>query len=310
MLSPNDLVLIATLAEAKSLTAAARSLGLTQPALTNRLHNIEKAVNLRLFARNTRGIRITEDGLAILSYARVVRDQTVRAQNDLNERLGGRGRRLRIALSHLPIMTILPEVIRSFRDHWPNIEITLGSPVYPDHLYGLREGIYDFALIPLPFERLNSEYSVRIVYSHTELTAIVRAGHPLRNAVHLSELAGAEWITPGAGSTSVSALQKAFDQYGLTPPRCVIASETLTALKVLVQTSDLIGLVPLEVHQLEARNGEFLRVVPTTKIAGPSLALVRWADAQFPPPAEYLANLLVEAAYQRAQEQLQKSSLS
>lgn len=309
MLSPNDLILIATLAEAKSLTAAARSLRLTQPALTKQLHNIEKAVNLRLFSRNTRGIRITEDGLLILSYARVVRDQTIRARNELSERLGGHGRRIRIALSHLPIMTILPEVIRSFRDHWPNVEITLGTPVYPDHLYGLREGISDFALIPLPFERLNSEYDVRIVYAHTELAAIVRTGHPLRNAVELSELSGAEWITPGSGSTSVSALQKTFDRHRLAPPRCVIASETLTALKILVKTTDLVGLVPLEVYELEAAGGEFLRVVPAARIEGPSLALVRWTDTQFSPPAECFANLLVEAAYQRAQQQIRRLPL-
>lgn len=300
-LSPNDLALLVTLAESGSLTAAALRLGVSQPAVTKQLRCIERAVRAPLFTRTTRGIQPNEYGLVLLPHARIIRDQATRAVNELAQRLGERERHIQIALSHLPIIAFLPQVMRRFRELWPEVEVRIGTPVYPERFYGLREGSPDFAIVPLPMERLPAEYSARPMY-RTNLVSIVRRGHPLAGSRRLADLVHAHWVTPGAGSTSSAALRRAFERNGLPPPRCPVTSETLTGLESLVASSDLVGIVPQEVHEIRANETGLCRVAQDSVIESPSLAMIQWTDAQATPAAACLAELFVEVAHRRARE--------
>ncbi|MCD6673492.1 MAG: LysR substrate-binding domain-containing protein [Burkholderiaceae bacterium] len=305
-LDPNALALVATLAEAGSLSAAARRLGLSQPALTKQLHRIEQALGVSLFERSIRGIRLTDEGLALLPHARVICDQAARARQELADRRGGHGAAIRVALSHLATMVLLPRVMPRFRQQWPQVEVRIGSPVYPERFYGLREGSPDFAIVPLPISGLPVEYSARRMYP-TTLAAVVRAGHPLAHARCLREAAGAEWVVPGTASTSAAALRRAFETEGLPPPSCPVSCETLTGLEALVASTDLIGIIPIEVYELRSATTGLCRIAAESSIEGPSLAMVRWADAHPTRPARELAELFIESAHALARERSRRA---
>ena len=204
-----------------------------------------------------------------------------------------------IALSHLATIAFLPEVMRRFRREWPQVQVRIGTPAFPDRFSGLREGAPDFAVMPLPVEPLAAEYSARPMYA-SRMAAVVRAGHPLAGARRLAELAEAEWVLPSFTSTSALALRKAFEQQSLPPPRCPVSCETLTGIETLVASSDLVGVVPAEVHEARAPASGLTRIALQVAIEGPSLALIRWADGQPTPAARRLAELFVEAAHAKA----------
>lgn len=298
-LDPNALTLLAMLAEAGSVTAAARTLGVSQPALTKQLHRIEELLRVPLFVRSTRGVRLTEYGLAMLPHARIIRDQAARAGSELAQRLGEREAHIHVALSHLPTIAFLPQVLRRFRQRWPLVELHIGSPVYPERFYGLREGSPDLAIVPLPIGGLSAEYSARPMYA-TSIVAVVRPGHPLARVRRLAGLTDAEWVVPGRASTSAAALRRAFERESLPVPRCPVSCETLTGLESLVAMTDLVGIVPREVHELRAAATGLCRVAEDCVIEGPSLALIRWADARPTPAADELAELFIEVAHECA----------
>ena len=294
-IDPSALSLIATIAEAGSLTAAARELALSQPALTKQLRKIEQALGVTLFERGMRGVQPTEYGLALLPRARIVRAQAAQAAEEMSQMRGRREGRISIALSHLATIALLPEVLPPFRSAWPQVVLRIEPPAFPNRFVGLREGAPDLAVVTLPPTPLGAEYLVRPLCA-TSVVAVVRAGHPLAHARSLSALADSEWVMPNPHSSTFRTVVAAFERLRLPPPRCPVTCETLTGLEVLVGASDLVGAVPLEVYEAKAKATGLLRLPFDIGLRGSSLALIRWADARPTPAAADLAELFVRSA--------------
>lgn len=67
---------ITTVAEIGTITEAANSLYISQPSLTNAIHELEKEMDIVIFNRTNKGITISKEGEVFLGYARQVLEQT------------------------------------------------------------------------------------------------------------------------------------------------------------------------------------------------------------------------------------------
>jgi DNA-binding transcriptional LysR family regulator len=88
MLSADDLELFTTIGASSSLAAAARTLGVTPPAVSQRLAQIERRLGLRLVERNGKGLRITADGELLLDRSNDILTRLASLQEELAERRG------------------------------------------------------------------------------------------------------------------------------------------------------------------------------------------------------------------------------
>ena len=298
---PAALSLIATIADAGSLTAAARALGCTQPALTKQLRRVEQMLGVALFERSLRGMQPTDYGLALLPRARIVRAQVSQGIEEIAQLRGRREGQIRIALSHLATIALLPEVMPAFRARWPEVVLRIAPPAFPDRFVGLREGAPDMAVITLPPTPLGPEYLVRPLCA-TRVVAVVRPAHPCAGARSLAALADADWVMPNPLSSTAQTVLSAFGRARLPPPRCLVSCETLTGLEVLVASTVLVGAMPLEVFEANADATGLVRLPFEISLRGSSLALIRWADARPTPAAADLAEMFVAAARRFARQ--------
>lgn len=67
--------------EYRSITEAAKQIYITQPALSNSIHDLENELGIEIFSRNAKGINLTADGEEFLSYARQVVEQADLLEN-------------------------------------------------------------------------------------------------------------------------------------------------------------------------------------------------------------------------------------
>ena len=289
------LQLIAEIAEAGSLSAAARRAGLTQPALTKQLARIERALGVPLFVRSIRGVQPTDYGQALMPRARTVRAQLRQAAEDLAQLRGQREGRVTIAISHLATIALLPRVIAGFREQWPAVTLRVVSPAFPYRLGGLREGAPDFAIAQLPAQPLGAEFVVRPLLP-TAIVAVVRSGHPRARARTLTSLTGESWLFPSLDSSTASAVLNAFERARLPAPRCPVSCETLTGMETLVAATDLIGAFPRDVHAARAAATGLIALPLAEPIQGRGLSLIYWADAKPSPAARDLADRFIHAA--------------
>jgi LysR family transcriptional regulator of abg operon len=294
---PAALLLLAEIADAGSVTEAARRLGVSQPAVSKQLRRLEQALGVTLFERSLRGIQPTEYGHALLPRARAIRAQAQQAGEEVRQRRGLREGKLEVALSHFATIALLPRVIPAFRSRWPGVQLSIVPPTF--QLGGLREGQPDFAVMSMPAERLGAEFSARPVYA-TAVAVVVRPGHPLAGAKSIAELRDAQWLLPSLESSVTRGLSRAFRQARIGAPQFAMTCQTLTGLETIAAHTDLVAAVPAEVHQARAASTGLKRVAIAEAIEGPRVAILRWADARPTPASADLEEAFVQAAHEMA----------
>src|SRR5258706_16481683 len=97
--------------ETGSIRAAARSLGLTQPALTKSLRQLEAELGAVLVTRSVRGIVPTDLGQAFLARARSIDGDLRRAKEEIAQMQGSREGALSVGASTAPAMGVLPRAV-------------------------------------------------------------------------------------------------------------------------------------------------------------------------------------------------------
>lgn len=141
----------AAVVEEGSISAAARRLNLSQPPLSQRMHQLEAECGVTLFVRGARQITPTEAGNVLYRYAREILELQSAADADLkNLRLGRRGN-LRLGLISSCGCRELYDGIRSFHRAHPDIPFVIRE----GNTYALQEDIrenrIDLAVIRTPY---------------------------------------------------------------------------------------------------------------------------------------------------------------
>ena len=138
-------------AEELNFTKAAKQLFISQQSLSNHISNMEKEFGVVLFNR-TSPLTLTYAGQALKKRARqllALKDETYRELADIKDFSVGR---LTIGLSHTRGRVILPEILPTYREQFPNIELHLmeGNSTMLDN--GLLHGDVDLIIGMLPFK--------------------------------------------------------------------------------------------------------------------------------------------------------------
>ena len=112
-------------AEAGSLSAAARKAGVSQPTLGRQVRALEGALGIGLFRREPRGLALTEAGRDLLEPARAMRQAAARAELAAAGRETGLAGTVRITASRIVSAHLLPPILADLRADEPGIEIDL-----------------------------------------------------------------------------------------------------------------------------------------------------------------------------------------
>ncbi|GAA2589550.1 LysR family transcriptional regulator [Streptomyces tubercidicus] len=123
MFDPAQLRTFLAVAQTLSFTQAAHRLGLRQSTVSQHVRKLEEAAGRRLFVRDTHGVELTEDGEAMLGFARTILEANERAASFFaGTRLRGR---LRFGASEDFVLTRMPEVLEEFRREHPEVDLEL-----------------------------------------------------------------------------------------------------------------------------------------------------------------------------------------
>ncbi|MFY4720680.1 LysR substrate-binding domain-containing protein [Streptomyces sp. LaBMicrA B280] len=123
MYDPTQLRTFLAVAQTLSFTQAARRLGLRQSTVSQQVRRLEDAAGRPLFVRDTHSVELTEDGEAMLGFARRILQVHEQATAFFT---GTRVRgRLRFGASEDFVLTRLPEILAGFRHDHPEVDLEL-----------------------------------------------------------------------------------------------------------------------------------------------------------------------------------------
>lgn len=148
-----DLDLYATfvdIARYRSLSEAAEKLHISQPALSARLGELERALGVKLFFRSNRGIALTGEGAALHEHLKRGFSQIEAGENLLREIAGLGSGLLRIGASDMTLRFFLLDLLERFHNEHPLVRLSVTNAPTPQTLNALREGLIDFGVISEP----------------------------------------------------------------------------------------------------------------------------------------------------------------
>uniref|UniRef100_UPI003F4980FD LysR substrate-binding domain-containing protein n=1 Tax=Cupriavidus yeoncheonensis TaxID=1462994 RepID=UPI003F4980FD len=283
------------IAETRSIRGASRRLGLTQPALTRSLRELEAELGTPLLERHARGVEPTPIGQAFLRRAHAAMEEIRRAQEEVAQLRGRQTGTVAVGLSGATWLGLVPDVFPAFRKSHPAVRLHMVEGFFPALEGRLADGTLDFYIGPRP-ERVDADrYSVDLLFANDRLPA-GRKGHPLRTASRLADLVDAEWILTGAREPLEREFADVFAGHGLQPPVAMVQAESMIGVAALLSMTDALALLPRQWVDSPLFSG-VVEVIPIAERIE-SADIVRIARAGLPltPAAAHLATLFERAA--------------
>lgn len=281
-------------AQAGSLRAAARALGISQPAMSKSIRQLEEELHVQLLQRSGRGTLITRAGKAVLARARVVQAELKKIDDDLEQLRGERGGSVVIGVAPAASVLIVPEALASFRQRYPSARVRLVEGMSNSLLPMVRDATLDFAVGRKSPAKLDPGIRFKPLHT-TRMIVACRRGHPLSGARSVRDLAEASWVTfasTGTGGT----LFPMYSAAGLPPPRIAVECESYTiGLAVLASTDALGVLVP---QLLEARyaHGFLQQIRIEDPVPSITFGMFSRTDAPLTPAASEMAAAMTTVA--------------
>lgn len=280
---------------------AGEAVGMTQPAVSKAVRDLERDLGVKLFERGNRGVTPTSYGEALVRHAQRVLAQLEHAAEEIDDLAHGAGGRVAIGTLLAASAWLLPRAIARLRAERPRVIVDVVEGTSDRLHLMLRRGDLDMVVGRLSEFRHRAGLRQEPIYSE-EIVVLARPGHPLARQAQLGlpDLEEADWILPPPETTLRRQLEKAFFDAGLDPPRCMVQSVSLLTNRQLLRESDLVGAWPRGVAaddlaqgrlvSLPVRLGGILwpvgvstrKLVPLSPAAEALLAMLRTAGRDSP----------------------------
>lgn len=281
--------LVAT-ADTGSINAAARSLHITQPAVTKALRELEDEFGVLLLKRNQWGVAPTPEGTVLLDRARAIVREMARAEEDMAHLKGSRDGHLIVGVTAIAGTAGMTEAFLEFRKRWPDVNVEFRELGMHQLSEQLNNGTLDLA-----FGALSTPLG-RIGYAR-ELFAFEMAFVTRRNGRHaavatLEALRDAEWIHTDVTEGYPTFVREMYREAGLNPPERITRCTSYALFYSLTLYTDAV--FAWTVHSLSESvlSQQFvpLRLPRTPPML--SLYLLSSPESQLTRPAQYFLDCI------------------
>jgi DNA-binding transcriptional LysR family regulator len=239
------LVLLAELVSRRSLRKAALATGMSQPAATRLLHELEDLLGAPLFERSSRGMVPTPLGRLMTHHAAMVLEGLDHVSHEAAALLSGSAGDLRVGVFPGVSPALVADAVARIKQQTPRLRLRLVDGPNEVLLSSLREHGLDLVIGRAPLAEGSEDFGFELL--HTEHFAVVcssaRAELPTE-AVLMPCLADHPWVLPAPGAALRSNLELLFrSQCGHMPGDIVESASTQLGL-ALVATSARLTAVP------------------------------------------------------------------
>ncbi|MEC9343671.1 MAG: LysR substrate-binding domain-containing protein [Pseudomonadota bacterium] len=286
--------LIRTIALHGSISAAARELGLSQPALTKILTRVEDNVGARLFDRRARGVATTGAGRLFLERMDRIDREMRFLMADVRSLETGLAGRVAVGVGQFWIGHIVPRVVNRLRDEAPGVQVQILTGTRDQLLELLQRGEIDLML-----GRFAADLPDALVaepLADVKLYVTVRAGHPLTRCarpVTPGDLIDYPWVLPPPADPTAIHMAAMFRKHVARPIVAAVEAVSQNVVSGLLATSDMIAVLPgIAVNEPMAGLARLhCDWLDWSREAG----VIRIADTPLPASSERFLRLLREA---------------
>jgi DNA-binding transcriptional LysR family regulator len=252
-----DLHVFVTVVQRGSMAKAAAHLGVSQPAVSEVMAELEHALGVRLLDRSPRGAEPTVYGNALLKRATVALDELKQSVKDIEFLADPAVGELRIGCAESVSTAILPPIIDRFCRQYPGIVLHVTNLVSPTlELPELRARSLDLFISRLvrPLNNESDDLNVEILFNDEMVVAAgMQSRWAHRRKIDLAELVDEPWILNPPNSWNHLTVAEAFRARGLAMPKICLMTFSIHLRANLLATGPYITGFPNTFLRLNAK---------------------------------------------------------
>lgn len=291
-----ELNYLVTLGRISSIHRAAALHGISQPALSKTLRELESILGFKIFERSRRGVAPTKLGEIVIAQAVQMISNLDAFSARLDAERHGRRHIYRVGATPNPALRLIPGAYMLAKETFPSLVVELVEASTDDLLVGLRRG--EYSLVVARSSPQDSQTLLRQTPLYPEIGVVVgRTGHPAAGRHHrkLQPLLSYPWVLPQFGPTR-SAIDRAFMRAGCNPPTpSFINYATQLVCDVLVR-SDALAVMPFGAVKEPLEAGTIVLVPTAADFQLPAYAIYKPLETVPDPALECLENSILQIA--------------
>jgi len=211
-----QLEIFLAVAEQQSYIKASNKLFIAQSAVSIAIRKLEQELDLKLFNRSNKQVELTDEGEVLRRHATNIMLQSAQAKLELAEMGDLKRGEVRLGVPAMLASYYFPPFLVKFKQHYPDIKITIideGTKLIHRHL---EEGVIDMGIVSLDVPREEMESHPII---HEEMLLCLPREHPLaqRKSIRFSELKDQTLILYREGYFLREVVNRLCEQHGLEP---------------------------------------------------------------------------------------------
>ena len=300
-----QLRLLIAVADIGQVSGAAALIGMTQPAASRMLSELERTVGTRIYDRHPRGVALTPAGEQLARRARAALQQLEVAFDEVNTLAQGAGGLVRVGTVTGPGLELILPLIRDLRVTYPEIVFDVlvdTSDVLADALLAHRIDFY----IGRTLANVTARDVTALAIGPEPVALIVRKDHPLmrRPDLTLGHALAYDWVMQPPGGLMRIAVDSYLQRNGLEPPARTLNTSSLVLTLGIVSDTDVVAPVARSVADVlvsPSRMNSDIRILDVAPdMAVSSLALVCRRPDDPTPVVTRVLNMLRDRIRQRS----------
>ena len=274
-----------------NISQAAKVLLNNQPNLTRTIKNLEGELGCTLFARTSRGMKLTPEGQRLYDHIRIAVEHIEAGEAEITESRTLQNGTIFVAASEVALRCLLLPILKKYRLLHPGIHIRISNYSTPQAIAALKDGTADIAVVTTP-----TAHSASLVETKVKTVTEVAVCSPFFSAltgrpVSLEELLNYPLISLGTDTKSFVFYSEIFTSHGL-PYQPDIEAFTADQILPMVEADLGVGFVPKDFLRGDSA---VCQIELKEKIPERSVVLIQRKEQPLSVAAKELKRMILEA---------------
>ena len=236
-IDPQRLIRLAVVIQHGSFSRAADHLGLTQPALSQSIAQIEKEVGVKLIERTPHGIEPTMYGQVLYEHAKSIDHELAKAAQQIQELAFGNRGALRVGATVGGASFLVALAVCKLQESRPGTDTRIIEDFSIKPLLAqLQNRTVDMLICQRPHE-VELEGTRALSLFRAERVACVRADHPLTGQISLHDLSTYPFVCPQEEIGLLFGFQQIFSTIGIELPEVLVVNSVYVAKEIVLNSS-------------------------------------------------------------------------
>lgn len=227
-----------------SIGAGAKALGLTQPAVSKIIGDMESYFGSELIVRRNTGVSLTEAGQVFLNWSEAITREMKNMVNEMNDLTNSAVVDVSFGFPSLVGFTFMSEMVHQFKMTFPKARVSMYEAQLSAFLPAIRDGRLDFAIGTLSDEMKLQDLHVEPLFE-SEFVLVANRARIGNGTVRLASLQHEQWVLPETNMGYYSELLTTLQRSGIRREN-IVNTDSVVTIYNLVLNADFLTVIPCD----------------------------------------------------------------